>query len=262
MPNKIPLRQLYEVTRVALSCKLPVATFSGCISEKIDEYEKLWSSIAAVAKTQNALLPEKCSLRAWEKAQKSFDDVSLTGDWKFQDHAHSSVFQFSLKPLKVALSYRLARKFGSDRFCIVGMPGLERFPPYFKIDPAIVRARIVNLLSHTEICFLGRRWRAFYLKSDPPKKTRSASTMSFNDIKYRVYFFARDGDNFQREGLEPVQNGANHIRSKMELVEMLNWFMPFKNNLNQPCLKFFARLALGLILFPFTADSFLISPQV
>ena len=256
VPSKIPLRQLYEVTRVALFGKLPVSTFSRCLCEKIDEYGKLWSSMAAVVKTQNALLPEKCSQRAWEKAQKSFDDVHLAGDWKFPDRVDNSIFQFSLKPLQVALSYRLARKFGSDRFCIVGMPGLERLPPYLKIDPAIIQRRIVNLLSQTDVGFLGRRWRAFYLKRESAKKTRSPSTLSFNDIKYRVYFFARDGDHFQREGSESEQDGGNHHRSKMEIDEILNWFMPFKNNLNQPCLKFFARLALGLILFPLTADSF------
>lgn len=256
VPSKIPLRQLYEVTRVALFGKLPVSTFSRCLSEKIDEYEKLWSSMAAVVKTQNASLPEKCSKRAWENAQKSFNDVHLAGDWKFPDREQNSIFQFSLKPLQVAVSYRLARKFGSDRFCIVGMPGLERLPPYLRIDPAIMRARIVDLLSHTDVSFLGRRWRAFYLKSDSAKKTRFPSTLSFNDIKYRVYFFARDGDHFEREGLGSEQDGGNHHRSKMEIDEMLNWFMPFKNNLNQPCLKFFARLALGSILFSLTADSF------
>lgn len=211
--------------------------------------------MAAVVTTNKALLPERCSLRAWEKAQRRFEDVHLTGDMKFSDQAHSSIFQLSLKPLNVALSYRLARKFGSDRFCIVGMPGLERLPPYLKINPALVRARIVDLLSNTDVGFLGRSWRAFYLKPDSTKKNRSTSS-SFNDVKYRIYFFARDGDNFQREGSEPEDDGGNHHRSKIEIEDMLNWFMPFKNNLNQPCLKFFARLALGLILFPLTTDCF------
>lgn len=212
--------------------------------------------MAAVATSNKVFLPERCSLRAWEKAQRSFEDVHLTGDLKFPDQAHSSIFQLSLKPLRVMQSYRLARKFGSDRFCVVGMPGLERLPPYLRIDPAIMRARIVYLLSHTDICFLGRRWRAIYLKPDSAKKTRSTLKMSFNDIKYRVYFFARDGDDFQPKGLESEQDGTSHYRSKMEVEEMLNWFMPFKNNLNQPCLKFFARLALGSILFLLIASHF------
>ena len=256
MPPKVPLRQLYEVTRVALFCKLSVDFFSRCLSEKIDEYEKLWSSMAAVVTAHNAFLPERCSSGAWQKAQKGFQDVHLTGDLKFPDHAHSSIFQFSLKPLKVAQSYRLARKFGGDRFCIVGMPGLERLPPYLKINPAIMRARIVDLLSHTDMSFLGRRWRAFYLKPDSAKKTRVISTNSFNEIKYRVYFFAQDGFDFPREGAEFEEEGGIHYRSKIEVEEMLNWFMPFKNNINQPCLKFFTRLALGLVLSPLTTDDF------
>lgn len=256
VPSKVPLRQLYEVTRVALFCKLPLNVFSRCLSEKIDDYEKLWSSMAAVVTAHNAFLPERGSLRAWEKAQKGFEDVHLTGDLRFPDHASSSIFQFTLKPMKVSLSYRLARKFGSDRFCIVGLPGIERLPPYLKINSATMRARIVDLLSHADISFLGRRWRAFYLKPDFAKKTRSTSTNSINDVKYRVYFFARDGDSFQRDGVASEQDEGSHHRSKMEIEEMLNWFMPFKNNLNQPCLKFFARLALGLILITLITNHF------
>lgn len=236
--------------------KLPIDIFSCCLTENFDEYEKLWSSLGSVVSTHNAILPERCSLHAWEKARKGFENVCLTGDLKFPDHADSSIFQFSLKPLKVEQSYRLARKFGGDRFCAIGMPGIEKLPPYLKIHPAIMRARIVDLLTHTDISFLGRRWRAFYLKPDSAKKPRSNSQNSFNETRYRVYFFARDGDGFQREGAESKQDGGNHRHSKMEIEEMLNWFMPFKNNLNQPCLKLFARLALGLNLFPLATDYF------
>ena len=181
-------------------------------------------------------------------AQKNFENVSLTGDFKFPDHASSSIFHLSLKPLKMEHSYRLVRKFGGDRFCIIGIPGIEKLPPYLKTSPGIMRARIVNLLTHTDLDFLGRRWRAFYLKPDFNKKTRRGTQSYFNDTKFRVYFFARDGDGFSREGAEPIQDVGTHNHPTMKVEEMLNWFMPFKNNLKQPCLKFFARLALGLIL--------------
>lgn len=183
-------------------------------------------------------------------AHKSFENVSLTGDLKFPDHASSSIFQLSLKPLKMEQSYRLARKFGGDRFCIIGIPGIDRLPPYLKANSAAMRARIVNLLTHTDIVFLSRRWRAFYLKPNDTKKTRRGAQNYFNDTKYRVYFFARDGDGFSREGAEPQQGIGTQNHPTMKVEELLNWFMPFKNNLKQPCLKFFARLALGSILSP------------
>lgn len=203
--------------------------------------------MVTVANKNKALLPERSSLRAWERAQKGFEDVHLTGDLEFPDRGNSSIFQMSLRPLKVENSYRLARKFGGDRFCIIGMPGIEKLPSYLKIDPPIMRARIVDLLSRTNVFFLGRSWRAFWLKPEFAKKTRSNSKDLYNETKHRVYFFARDGDDFQREGADFEQEGGEYRRCKMELEEMLNWFMPFKNNLNQPCLKYFARLALGLI---------------
>ena len=242
---------------MSLFCKLPVDHFSSCLIEKIDEYEKLWSSLVSVAAIHNVIPPERSSLRAWEKAQKYFENVSLSGDLKYAGHTDGSIFVLSLKPLKVEKSYRLARKFGGDRFCIIGMPRLEKLPAYLKVNPAIMRARIVNLLTSHDISFLGRRWRAFYLKPDPDfaKKTRSTPQSSLNDIKYRVYFFARDGDGFQREAAESEDAGSSH-RCKMEVEEMLNWLMPFKHNLKQPCLKFFARLALGLIAVSLASDHF------
>lgn len=240
---------------MSLFCKLPVDHFSSCLIGKIDEYEKLWSSLASVAAIHNAILPERSSLRAWEKAQKNFENVSLTGDLKFPEHADSSIFQLSLKPLKVEKSYRLARKFGGDRFCIIGMPRIEKLPPYLKINPVIMRARIVDLLTGHDISFLGRMWRAFYLKPEFAKKTRSSPQSYLNDTKYRVYFFAQDGHGFRREGAESEDAGSSH-HSKMEVEEMLNWFMPFKHNLKQPCLKFFARLALGLIAVPLAANHY------
>lgn len=240
---------------MSLFCKLPIDHFSSCLIEKIDEYEKLWSSLVSVAAIHNVIPPERSSLRAWEKAQKNFENVSLTGDLKYSDHANGSIFQLSLKPLKVEKSYRLARKFGGDRFCILGMPRIERLPAFLKINPAIMRARIVNLLTCHDISFLGRRWRAFYLKRDFGKKTRSSPQSSLDDIKYRVYFFARDGDGFRKEGAESEEAGSSH-HCKMEVGEMLNWFMPFKHNLKQPCLKFFARLALGLVAVSLAADYF------
>jgi hypothetical protein len=231
-----------------MSCNLPSDLFSCCLTHHIDEYEKLWSSLGSIATAHNAILPEKSSLRAWEMAQNSFENVSLTGDLKFPDHASSSIFQLSFKPLKMEQSYRLARKFGGDRFCIIGIPGIEKLPPYLKTNSATMRARVVNLLTHTDLVFLGRRWRAFYLKPDFTKKTRRGPQSYFNDTKYRVYLFARDGDGFSGEGADPEQAVGTHNRPAMKMEEMLDWFMPFKNNLMQPCLKFFARLALGLIV--------------
>ena len=251
---------------MSLFCKLHIDTFARCLRETIDDYEKLWSKLGLIVTKHNVELPERkvdlpeqSSLCAWERAQHNFENVSLTGEMKFSDNKGDPIFQLSLKPLKAEKSFRLARKFGGDRFCIIGIPGIERQPPHLTSgvkQSEKMRARIVNLLTQTDVSFLGRKWRAFYLnapKSD--KKRRSPHQSTLNDIKFRVFFFAQDGDDFRKEGAKPAQKGGND-HSKIGVEEMLNWFMPFKENLKQPCLKFFARLALGSIWVSLTTDYF------
>lgn len=261
MPSTVPFRQLYEVTRVSTSCKLSLDLFESCLDKVVDEYEKLWSALGSVVAKHNNFLPERSDLKAWEKAQGNFDEVTLTGDLDFSnnsDNESRSIFHLSLKPMKVEKSYRLARKFGSDRFCIIGIPGLDRPPARFKVSSTTMRAIIVDSLMHTDLVFLGRRWRAFYLrkpeKPERSKKTRSPHQNHYENTKQPVFFFARDGDGFGKNGAENEGN----LRPKIELEELLNWFMPFKENLRQPCLKFFSRLALGTIIIPLVTRIFLI----
>ena len=67
-----------------------------------------------------------------------------------------------------------------------------------------------------------------------------------DDLKLRVFFFAIDGYDFQILGStgEPEPRRSNH--RGVSIKEMLDWFMPAKYNKQQPYLKLFTRISLGI----------------
>ena len=242
----VPFRQLYEIVRVASICKLGISDFWDSFQSTFESYDSLWSSLTSIAKTHGAQVPERSSLTAWDRAGSKFEGVALTGKLKFLDQQKGPCFEFYLNPLKLEPSYRLSRQFGSDRFCVLGMPGLgpEGLPLYLKKYHTSARKVIINWLVDTDHKFLGRTWRAFYTKPDASKKKGTRNNM--RDTRYRIYLFAEDGTGF-RDGErcgEADTRLLDHPRKTVK--DMLDWFMPFKANMNQPSLKLFARLALGL----------------
>lgn len=249
----IPLRQLYEVTRVSIHSKLPMTDFSTCLDQIIDDYRELWSSLGSLVKRHAKSLPERSSDSAWNRATRNYDCVSLTGDLKFAEQAGGTIFDFSLKPMKVEKSYRLARNFGGDRFCVLGMPGItnEYLPGYLRGNHIAVYESITNRLGDTCLNLLGRVWRAFYSKPEPSKKTRRGNQTSLNETKHRLYFFACDGHDFKRDRPRGEIDPRKAQRFPISVDKFLDWFMPFERNRDQPCLKLFARLSLGLCLSPF-----------
>ena len=242
----VPFRQLYEIIRVASTCKLDISNFLICFKSTFDSYDRLWSSLCFIAKIHGAQIPERSSLTAWDRAGSKFEGVSLTGKLKLLDQQKGPCFEFQLNPLKLEPSYRLSRQFGSDRFCVLGIPGLgpEGLPSYLKQYHAPAREAIIKWLVDTDHKFLGRTWRAFYTKPDASKKKGIRNSMK--DSRYRIFFFAEDGIGF-KDG-EPRGEVDPRVldRRRTTVKDMMEWFMPFKSNLNQPSLKIYARLALGV----------------
>ncbi|MCJ1262320.1 hypothetical protein MMC22_002190 [Lobaria immixta] len=245
--SAVSFRQLYEVTRVSMATNLPLEVFSTCLNEAHEVYDELWTLLRSIAKAHGTSLPERSSLTAWDKATTNYDGVSLTGELQYAEQPGGPIFDFSLKPMKVEKSYRLARRFGGDRFCVIGMPGLssENLPGYLKPNHSAVRESIIKRLVDTEFCFLGRLWRAFYLKPDR-KKPRGRKQNSSNETKFRIYFFAQDGHGFGNQPLTGEADPRRNFHSPMSIANLIDWFMPAEQNRNQNCLKFFTRLALGL----------------
>lgn len=240
----MPFREAYEILRAANHCKVPVDEAAKGSVRNVEDYDVFWSSLSSNIRKLGKVPPESSSKTAWKKAGDSFDGVALTGDLTYVEQRGGSVFDFRLKPLKMEPSYRLSRRFGSDRFFIIGMPGLaaENMPSHLKSEAVTVRQGIIHWLVNIEHRFLGRVWRAFYVKPQPTNRGRKGNQGSFNEIKHRVYFFAVGGHHFS-----PRINPSSPIRYEaMTVKDLLEWFMPTAVNLQQPCLKFFTRLALGL----------------
>lgn len=242
----MPFRQLYEIVRVASTCKLDISNFLTPFRTTFESYDSLWSSLISIVEAHRAQIPERSSLAAWDRAGSKFEGVALTGKLVFLDQQKGPCFDFHLNTLRLEPSYRLSRRFGSDRFCVLGMPGLgpEGLPSYLKQYHTSARETITNWLVGTDHKFLGRTWRTFYTKPDASKKKGIRNSMK--DSRYRIYLFAEDGIGF-RDGERRGEADPRLLdRPRRSVRDMIEWFMPFKANLNQPSLKFFARLALGL----------------
>ena len=242
----VPFRQLYEIIRVASACKLNISEFFDCFQATFASYDSLWSSLISITRAHGAQIPERSSLVAWDRASSDFEGVALTGKLKLLDQPKGQVFEVQLHPLKLEPSYRLSRQFGSDRFCVLGMPGLglEDLPSYLKQCHISAREMIINWLVDTDHKFLGRTWRAFYTKAESSKNKGKRHDM--NTSRFKIYLFAEDGVGFRDSTKRGESDPRLLDRPRITLREMMEWFLPFKANPNQPLLKFFARLALGV----------------
>ena len=197
-------------------------------------------------------MPERSSRVAWDRAGKDFQGVALTGNLNLMEQQKGAMYELSLHPLKAEQSYRLSRQFGSDRFSLFGMAGLDGdgLPTYLKSRPGPASEAIIDWLK-SEHHFLGRTWRAFYAKPDASKRRQKAPKSKDDKIRFRVYFFAENGLGF-RQGPRNGEPDPRFLdRPLMSVEDLIEWFMPAKMNRDQFCLKFFARLSLGQSLVYF-----------
>lgn len=207
----------------------------------------MWSALRQVFKDARAQLPEKSNSVAWDRADQKYEGVAFSGRLTFSEQPDGPIFDFRLNPLKLESSYRLSRKFGSDRFCVITLPGLgsDDMPTHLRSDHVVIRDYIIRSLANSEHYFLGRKWRVFFTKPSAPKKRMKLSRGVFNDAKYRAYFFAVDGAGFRSEGHTGEQDPRRPPHQRMTVEQLIQWFMPLKLNQQQLSLKLFARLTLG-----------------
>ena len=244
----VPFRNLYEILRVANHSKLDFSRFSACLSSTYGSYDELWSSLRAIVQPHGVIMPERSDLTAWDRAGTGFHGVALTGKLSLLNQQKGPMWGFALHPLKIESTYRLSRRFGSDRFFILVMPGLDRdgLPPYLRANPGPARETIIKWLVECDHYFLGRKWRVFYPKPEFSKKSLKAMKGKADKHRHRVYFFAEDGIGFRQEPPSGETDPRILDRPIMTVEDMIEWMMPSKLNEDQPCLKFFARLALGV----------------
>jgi len=207
----------------------------------------MWSALCRVIKDAKAQAPERSSPVAWRRAEQAFEGVAISGKLAFREQPGGPVFEFKLNPLKLESSHRFSRKFGSDRFCVITIPGLspDNLPADLKSDHDAARDCIIEWLVDTEHQFLGRKWRAFFPKADTAKRRLKLSRAAFNGPKNRIYFFAEDGVGFRQEAHTGEQDPRRPSHVRMTVEQLIQWFMPLILNQNEFSLKLFARLALG-----------------
>ncbi|KAI9765485.1 MAG: hypothetical protein M1840_007311 [Geoglossum simile] len=244
--NRCSLQVRYEISRVALECSIPINELSAP-SPIPDEYGEMWSWLQRICQRRGKSPPERSNAKAWELANGQFENVALTGDLSFNTSKRNlsstnddPIFLFRLNPLKVESSCRLFRRFGSDRFIVISLPVMSSLPTRWKVDRNAFRESILNWLVKGRHKFLGREWKAFYLKYS--KRKGDSSTTN----KWLIYFFAIDGCDFHEGTKPPAKGEPVGKHSRMELGEMLEWFMPFTPNQGKPCCKAFARLQLAV----------------
>ncbi|KAL8905139.1 MAG: hypothetical protein Q9171_006787 [Xanthocarpia ochracea] len=243
----VGLRQLYELCRVSTQTRIPLEALEYACAQAFDNYETLWSKLAVTAKQHGSPLPERSSSVAWKHSEQGFKGVALTGSLKFLERPSEGVFEFKLNPLRTEPTYRLARKYGQDRFFVLSIPSLESkdLPPHIRSDPN-ARRSIVDWLVQSEHSFLGRTWRAFYVKPEGSRKAGLSSLITLNESSFRIYLFAESGYDFLVGAKSGEKDPRTLDHAPMELKKMVDWFIPAKVNRNQPALKFFARFAIGL----------------
>ena len=224
-----------------------MSKFFDCLRLDFDTYDGLWAALDSVVVANGTHLPEKSHLTAWNRAGTDFEGVSMSGELKFFDQPSGPLFKLRLSPLKMEPTYRLARKFGGDRFLVLAMPGIgpENLPANLKDHHAVVREAIVRWLVDVEHSILGRKWRAFYVKAQTSKKAAKAGRSVTKDSRFRVFLFAEDGPGFGQATRKDESDRWRISHPRMAVRELIEWFMSLKVNKTEPCLKLFARLALG-----------------
>lgn len=226
------------MTRVSRACNLPLTAFNELFKQSIDEYERLWTALIQVVKANNRPMPERSNTTAWKQAATDYSHVGLSGALNFSENPGGPLLKFDLKPLKIESSYRLSRKFGGDRFCIISMPSIASYdiPKYLKGAYNVVRPALIRWLVGTDHQFLSRQWRAFFVKPESAK----------NRHGYRIFFFAEDGKDFRKGEMKGELDPRKANHKVITIAELIDWFFPAKWNPDKPSLKLFARLALGV----------------
>ena len=239
-------RARYEVSRFATRCNIPVADIK--LPKALDDYDKLWQYLVQSARARDTAPPEKCDPETWLEAGRNFENIVLTGDLRFCSSKGKSIFELQLRPMKTEISTRLFRRFGNDRFLVMGLPSLEekQFPKHLQKDGLALRKRIIAELVEQDHSYFGRLWKPFYVKLKGDKNKKSTDNQ-FGKVKHLVYFFAINGCDFQSPGDKPPRKHEPiDSHSPMNVHDLWDWFCPREQNKRMTYCKMFSRMAIGL----------------
>ncbi|KAK4231626.1 putative RNA-dependent RNA polymerase SHL2 [Podospora fimiseda] len=270
--HKAPLAVAWEITRICLHCKVDLddsATHGIQYNPAwaTATYTDLWKSLAKLPVFQGKDFPERPSQEAFAAAMTSKFEargsvVLMSANLEFNPDKTGPLFLIDMKPLRLDQGCRLTRKFGPDRFLEVLFPS-----PTGMSVPDIVKKdggaeKIIKWVTSAPHQLVGRQWRAFYAKDagyrKPAKDFRLGPEIK-PSFKERVHFFAEAGQGFGRAtGKRSGRDGqfsssasatpSQIIHTELKVSQMLDWLLELHRpkNQQQPVLKLFSRLQLGL----------------
>ncbi|KAF2995257.1 hypothetical protein E8E13_003603 [Curvularia kusanoi] len=229
-PNlrSMPYYALFICQRIALERSLPVTELvrSMDIAQACADPRVFWASLEEHPKVKN--IKFKDSDRLWTAAKRNFEGFTFKGQINLRSKQSGPIFQLDLHPIFPDRSCRLQRKFGADRFLYLNVPELKKWTGGTQNDLRLIRERWKEWLS-TEHDFLNRKWRVFHVEGMKKPKTKGRTA----DVTHRLRIVL-----FATEGL-----GIDEV---FTVGQMLDWFLPFAQNLEQSFCKAFARYDLGL----------------
>jgi hypothetical protein len=247
-PTEPPLAVMWEVTRFALHCgvNLDEILLDYRNNDTWNEQVKMRQHIASLPQFQGKVLPPSSDPGAWRAALDNFQSgvkvVILAVDLTYRADGPGPLFDVHFKPLKRPdLGHRASRRFGADRFLEINIQPLQDSD--FK--PKVVRTdkdafgKVLQWLHERNPYLVGRTWAPFFIRN-LTKPMR----------KWQVNLFAVNGNCFRAPKAPgvPSQSEADSlaVRSKCDLADFLQWTLNMDQNLDQPPLKLFSRLALSI----------------
>ncbi|KAF7959630.1 hypothetical protein EAE96_001245 [Botrytis aclada] len=251
--KKAPFFVSYEITRVFLFLEVSMAEFTLPYTKEWEQYDKLWNMLKSlpVLQLQNKKFPERCGANVWEVAMKGyirgFNGVVFTAALLENKKESGPLLSFQLKPMRLDLTHRLERRFGSDRFFEIAIPDLgggRNCSTLAKVDPDAWNA-LKSWLVNGDHQLLGRTYKSYFVKCGERKKKSTVKSDAEEDsfaLPYRAFLFATDGHDFIKGSR--TRNPAPNSRVRMTVEELLNCIRPTSENDYQPYMKLFARTAL------------------
>ncbi|KAI9889202.1 MAG: hypothetical protein M1814_005718 [Vezdaea aestivalis] len=239
--QSLPLRVRYEISRLALYCRISLSDLGKIPLDVTKSYNQLWNWIQDQQAFVDKVLPEKCTEKVWAAAE-SFEEVSASGEIEYcRSRDDVDFFNFRLKPMTTDKPHRLGRRFGNDRFLTVDFPSTDRLkiPKWIQSGEGF-RTEIANWLHNQTFDICGRKWKVFAIV--PLKRNNQKSGAAAV-----LQLFAVDGCDFSRTRSASSSRSNNLLNRKPQSVEDLwQWFLEPQLNNNSMACKAFDRIRIGL----------------
>ncbi|TAQ88811.1 hypothetical protein B7494_g2864 [Chlorociboria aeruginascens] len=252
-----PFSIRYEATRVFLHAgvsldeNIVLPLFKH--NDQFQNYDQFWATLKSLPALKGKSFPERSSQGAWESAtdqsefRRGVYTVIFSASLDFYNADSGPFFNFQLKPMKLDLSHRLDRRFGSDRLLEIKFPDLtgDKLPKFLNNVGNTSRETIIDWLIDANHRIFGRTWKPFFTKPEEKKVLKlelGKADKPASRTPFRVYFFAVEGQGLGNQQIPDL----NIDRSEFSIDALLNCIRPIAKNKSEKSLKLFQRTSLAL----------------